>query len=104
MLKSLNFKKQGDTYISDPVQLTSDAGLHLEFSHSPAPSDIRLSQSMTGGGYVCFKEESCYLGDSYDIAITGVISGMFMRVCCSKKPISCQILVSDESFNQSGKA
>lgn len=52
MLKSLNFKKQGDTYISDPVQLTSDAGLHLEFSHSPAPSDIRLSQSMTGGG-VC---------------------------------------------------
>ncbi|UVP45282.1 hypothetical protein NXX41_14725 [Bacteroides fragilis] len=95
MLKSLNFKKQGDTYISAPVQLTSDAGLHLEFSHSSVPSDIRLSQSMTGGGYVCFKEESCYLGDSYDIAIAGVIPGMFVRVCCSKRPVSCQILVSE---------
>lgn len=95
MLKSLNFKKQGDAYISDPVQLTSDAGLHLEFSHSPAPSDIRLSQSMTGGGYVCFKEDKNFLGDSYDTAITGVISGMFVRVWCSKRPVSGQILIQE---------
>lgn len=95
MLKSLNFKKQGDTYISDPVQLTSDAGLHLEFSHSSAPSDIRLLQSMTGTGYVCFKEDKNFLGDSYDTAITGVIPGMFVRVCCGKYPVSCQILVSE---------
>ena len=95
MLKSLNFKKQGDAYISDPVQLTSDAGLHLEFSHSPAPSDIRLFQSMTGGGYVCFKEDKTFLGDSYDMAITGVIPGMFVKVCCSRYPVSCQILVSE---------
>ncbi|KAB5385382.1 hypothetical protein [Bacteroides fragilis] len=95
MLKSLNFKKQGDAYISDPVQLTSDAGLHLEFPYSPAPSDIRLLQSMTGGGYVCFKEDKNFLGDSYDTAITGVIPGMFVKVCCSRYPVSCQILVSE---------
>lgn len=38
MLKSLNFKKQGEAYVSDPVRLTSDAGLHdVGFVLYPVP-------------------------------------------------------------------
>lgn len=95
MLKNLNFKKQGGMYVSDPIQLKSDAGLHLEFAHQPFAGDIRLLQSMTGSGFSCFWRDKAHPGDVCDMAITGVVPGMFVCVHSSKRPVVSQILVQE---------
>lgn len=95
MLKNLNFEKQGGMYVSDPVQLKSDAGLHLEFAHQPFAGDIRLLQSMTGSGFSLFGGDKEHMGDVYDAAITGVVPDMFVCVHSSRKPVVSQILVSE---------
>ena len=49
-LTDLTFSKQGEAYVSDPVQLQSDAGLHLEFaSEDKERNNVALLQSMTNG-------------------------------------------------------
>lgn len=95
MLKNLNFEKQGGMYVSDPFQLKSDVGLHLEFAHQPFAGDIRLLQSMTGSGFSLFGGDKAHPGDVYDVAITGVVPGMFVCVHSSKKPVVSQILVQE---------
>ena len=82
-------------YVSDPVRLKSDAGLHLEFAHQPSAGDIRLLQSMTGSGFACFREDKAHPGDVYDVAITGVVPDMFVCVHSSRKPVVSQILVQE---------
>ena len=53
-LTDLTFSKQGEAYVSDPVQLQSDAGLHLEFASEDKNNGVSLFQSMTNGNYVPF--------------------------------------------------
>ena len=54
-LTDLTFSKQGEAYVCDPVQLQSDAGLHLEFaSEDKERNGVSLFQSMTNGNYVHF--------------------------------------------------
>lgn len=79
-LTDLTFSKQGEAYVCDPVQLQSDAGLHLEFaSEDKERNGVSLFQSMTNGNYVPFGSYN-YVGSTMDVAITGVIPGMYIKV------------------------
>lgn len=92
-LTDLTFSKQGEAYVSDPVQLQSDAGLHLEFA-SQDNNGVALFQSMTNGNYVPFGSYN-YVGNTMDVAITGVIPGMYIKVQSISQPTLAKILVSE---------
>lgn len=98
-LTDLTFSKHGEAYISDPVQLQSDAGLHLEFASEDKNNGVTLFQSMTNGNYVPFGSYN-YVGSTMDVAITGVIPGMYIKVQSIKvqsisQPTLAKILVSE---------
>ena len=93
-LTDLTFSKQGEAYVSDPVQLQSDAGLHLEFaSENKERNGVALFQSMTNGNYIPFASYN-YNG-TIDVAITGVIPGMYIKVQSISQPTLAKILVSE---------
>lgn len=54
-LTDLTFSKQGEAYVSDPVQLQSDAGLHLEFASEDKNNVVSLFQSMTNTNLRSFR-------------------------------------------------
>ena len=89
----LTFEHNGVRYESQPVQLNGNVGIHLE--HSDKIGFVGLSQRMGGSTFSSFKSDY-YIGGTYDIAITGVIKGMFIKVECDNKPDMAQILVPDE--------
>ena len=94
-LTDLTFSKQGGAYVCDPVQLQSDAGLHLEFaSEDKERNGVSLFQSMTNGNYVPFGSYN-YVGSTIDVAITGVIPGMYIKVQSISQPTLAKILVSE---------
>lgn len=94
-LTDLTFSKQGEAYVSDPVQLQSDAGLHLEFaSEDKERNNVALFQSMTNVNYVPFGSYN-YVGSTIDVAITGVIPGMYIKVQSISQPTLAKILVSE---------
>lgn len=94
-LTDLTFSKHGEAYVSDPVQLQSDAGLHLEFtSEDKERNGVALFQSMTNGNYVPFGSYN-YVGSTIDVAITGVIPGMYIKVQSISQPTLAKILVSE---------
>ena len=66
-LTDLTFSKQGEAYVSDPVQLQSDAGLHLEFASEYKNNGVALFQSMTNTNYVPFGSYN-YVGSTIDVA------------------------------------
>lgn len=94
-LTDLTFSKQGEAYVSDPVQLQSDAGLHLEFaSEDKGKKWVALFQSMTNTNYVPFGSYN-NVGSTIDVAITGVIPGMYIKVQSISQPTLAKILVSE---------
>lgn len=94
-LTDLTFSKQGEAYVCDPVQLQSDAGLHLEFaSEDKERNGVSLFQSMTNTNYVPFGSYN-YVGSTIDVAITGVIPGMYIKVQSISQPTLAKILVSE---------
>lgn len=93
-LTDLTFSKHGEAYVSDPVQLQSDAGLHLEFTSEDKNNRFALFQSMTNTNYVPFGSYN-YVGSTIDVAITGVIPGMYIKVQCISQPTLAKILVSE---------
>ena len=93
-LTDLTFSKQGELYVSDPVQLQSDAGLHLEFTSEDNNNRFALFQSMTNTNYVPFGSYN-YVGSTIDVAITGVIPGMYIKVQSISQPTLAKILVSE---------
>lgn len=94
-LTDLTFSKQGEAYVCDPVQLQSDAGLHLEFaSEDKERNGVSLFQSMTNGNYVPFGSYN-YVGSTIDVAITGVIPGMYIKEQSISQPTLAKILVSE---------
>lgn len=93
-LTDLTFSKQGEAYVSDPVQLQSDAGLHLEFTSEDKNNRFALFQSMTNTNYVPFGSYN-YVGSTIDVAITGVILGMYIKVQAISQPTLAKILVSE---------
>lgn len=93
-LTDLTFSKQGEAYVSDPVQLQSDAGLHLEFASEDKNNVVSLFQSMMNGNYVPFWIIN-YVGSTMDVAITGVIPGMYIKVQSISQPTLAKILVSE---------
>ena len=93
-LTDLTFSKQGEAYVSDPVQLQSDAGLHLEFTSEDKNNRFALFQSMTNTNYVPFGSYN-YVGSTIDVAITGVIPGMYIKVKSISQPTLAKILVSE---------
>ena len=94
MLKDLTFALQDEKYVSEPVQLPSDAGLHLEFEPVLRGNCVELEQSMTGDKYYNFKTEYSP-GAVYDLVIACVIPGMYIRVKTALQPIVAKILVSE---------
>lgn len=92
-LTDLTFSKHGEAYVSDPVQLQSDAGLHLEFTSEDKNNRFALFQSMTNTNYVPFGSYN-YVGSTIDVAITGVIPGMYIKVQSISQPTLAKILVS----------
>ena len=94
MLKDLIFTLQDEKYVSEPVQLPSDAGLHLEFEPVLRGNCVELEQSMTGDKYYNFKTEYSP-GAVYDLVIAGVIPVMYIRVKTALQPIVAKILVSE---------
>lgn len=94
-LTDLTFSKQGEAYVCAPVQLQSDAGLHLEFaSEDKERNNVALFQSMTNTNYVPFGSYN-YVGSTIDVAITGVIPGMYIKVQSISQPTLAKILVSE---------
>ena len=93
-LTDLTFSKQGEAYVSDPVQLKSDAGLHLEFASEDKNNVVSLFQSMMNGNYVPFGSYN-YVGSTMDVAITGVIPRMYIKVQSISQPTLAKILVSE---------
>ncbi len=93
-LTDLTFSKHGEAYVSDPVQLQSDAGLHLEFTSEDKNNRFALFQSMTNTNYVPFGSYN-YVGSTIDVAITGVIPGMYIKVQSISQPTLAKILVSE---------
>lgn len=93
-LTDLTFSKHGEDYVSDPVQLQSDAGLHLEFASEDKNNVVSLFQSMTNTNYVPFGSYN-YMGSTMDVAITGVIPGMYIKVQSISQPTLAKILVSE---------
>ena len=94
-LIDLTFSKHGEAYVSDPVQLQSDAGLHLEFaSEDKERNNVALFQSMTNVNCVPFGSYN-YVGSTMDVAITGVIPGMYIKVQSISQPTLAKILVSE---------
>lgn len=93
-LTDLTFSKQGEAYVSDHVQLKSDAGLHLEFASEDKNNVVSLFQSMMNGNYVPFGSYN-YVGSTMDVAITGVIPGMYIKVQSISQPTLAKILVSE---------
>ena len=93
-LTNLTFSKHGEAYVSDPVQLQSDAGLHLEFTSEDKNNRFALFQSMTNTNYVPFGSYN-YVGSTIDVAITGVIPGMYIKVQSISQPTLAKILVSE---------
>lgn len=93
-LTDLTFSKHGEAYVSDPVQLQSDAGLHLEFTSEDKNNRFALFQSMTNTNYVPFGSYN-YVGSTIDVAITGVIPGMYIKVYSISQPTLAKILVSE---------
>lgn len=93
-LTDLTFSKHGEAYVSDPVQLQSDAGLHLEFASEDKNNVVSLFQSMTNTNYVPFGSYN-YVGSTMDVAITGVILGMYIKVQAISQPTLAKILVSE---------
>lgn len=75
-------------------ELQSDAGLHLEFASEDKNNGVALFQSMTNGNYVPFGSYN-YVGSTMDVAITGVISGMYIKVQSISQPTLAKILVSE---------
>lgn len=94
MLKDLTFTLQDEKYVSDPVQLPSDAGLHLEFEPVLHGNCVNLEQSITGDKYYNFKTEFGP-GAIYDLAISGVVPGMYIRIKTVLQPTVAKILVSE---------
>lgn len=93
-LTDLTFSKHGEAYVSDPVQLQSDAGLHLEFASEDKNNGVALFQSMTNTNYVPFGSYN-YVGSTIDVAIIGVIPGMYIKVQSISQPTLAKILVSE---------
>lgn len=93
-LTDLTFSKHGEAYVSDPVQLQSDAGLHLEFTSEDKNNRFALFQSMTNTNYVPFGSYN-NVGSTIDVAITGVIPGMYIKVQSISQPTLAKILVSE---------
>ncbi|MFK2438131.1 hypothetical protein ACIXRX_21475 [Bacteroides fragilis] len=93
-LTNLTFSKHGEAYVSDPVQLQSDAGLHLEFTSEDKNNRCALFQSMTNVNYVPFGSYN-NVGSTIDVAITGVIPGMYIKVQSISQPTLAKILVSE---------
>ena len=93
-LTDLTFSKHGEAYVSDPVQLQSDAGLHLEFTSEDKNNRFALFQSMTNTNYVPFGSYN-YVGSTIDVAITGVFPGMYIKVQSISQPTLAKILVSE---------
>lgn len=94
MLKDLTFTLQDEKYVSDPVQLPSDAGLHLEFEPVLHGNCVNLEQSMTGDKYYNFKTEFGP-GAIYDLAISDVVPGMYIRIKTVLQPTVAKILVQE---------
>lgn len=93
-LTDLTFSEQGEAYVCDPVQLQSDAGLHLEFASEDKNNRFALFQSMANTNYVPFGSYN-YVGSTIDVAITGVIPGMYIKVQSISQPTLAKILVSE---------
>lgn len=95
MLKDLVFSKVGESYLSEPVQLSGDCGINLEFEPKTGGNKVSLFQSMSGDKYVSLKSDY-YVGSVYDMAVTGVIPEMYLKIKCNYKPVTAKILIQDE--------
>lgn len=86
----INYDNELGCYVTDPIQVTNDCGLHITFADEGAT--IYIDQSIHNGEFVnCHTETR--VGLYYDVIVEGTLPGMYIRVRTSKLPEDISILM-----------
>lgn len=81
----------GDKYVSEPLQLEGlNAAIQIKVSEQ---ASFVVQRSISGYDFSDIPGMTISTADVSEVGITGGVTGQFLRVVCTKSPISIKALV-----------
>ena len=96
-LQDLIFTKEEEgVYVSSPVQLKDNIGIHIELpkatNNMVSGNTVSIFQSMTDTEYALTSFNN-YVGNVFDRVLTGALTGMYIKIQCNQMPLVAKILI-----------